>query len=94
MLKLDELKRASDVVLNSFSVTRDVEMTLEANPATLTIPKIEALRSMGFSRVSLGVQSFDNQVLRRLNCAHTGEKAKQAIYSLLEHGLVVNIDMF
>jgi oxygen-independent coproporphyrinogen-3 oxidase len=55
----------------SFVVTRNAEITLEANPGTLDGDKLRALHSLGINRLSLGVQAFDDTALRRLNRGHT-----------------------
>jgi len=49
----------------------DIEITLEANPGTVDADKLRALHSLGVNRLSIGVQAFDDAVLRRLNRGHT-----------------------
>lgn len=62
-----------------FSPTDDIEITLEANPSSTEIEKFRSLRAAGVNRVSIGVQSFDNDALAFLGRAHDGEAAKRAI---------------
>jgi oxygen-independent coproporphyrinogen III oxidase len=56
---------------SSFALVSDPEITLEANPGTLDADKLRTLLSLGVNRLSIGVQSFDDAVLRRLNRGHT-----------------------
>jgi oxygen-independent coproporphyrinogen-3 oxidase len=57
----------------------DVEVTLEANPSTLERERLPAFGAAGVTRLSLGVQSFDDDVLRRLGRAHRADAARAAI---------------
>jgi len=54
-----------------FAITPDAEITLEANPGTLDADKLRDLRALGVNRLSIGVQTFDDAALRRLNRGHT-----------------------
>ncbi len=56
---------------DAFALAADAEITLEANPGTVDADQLRALRSLGVNRVSLGVQAFDDAVLRRLNRGHS-----------------------
>lgn len=58
--------------------TSPLEVTVEANPETLSAEKLRLLRSWGVDRVSLGVQSFDDRLLRLLRRRHTGEEVREA----------------
>ncbi|MBN2120861.1 MAG: radical SAM family heme chaperone HemW [Candidatus Omnitrophica bacterium] len=55
------------------------ETTLEANPESLTRPKLEIMRNLGLSRISIGVQSFDNKVLSFLGRVHNKAQALKAV---------------
>ena len=65
-----------------FDFCPDSEMTIEANPCDLTKEKIRALKSMGFNRVSLGIQSLDDDVLIFLGRKHTARQAENAFRAL------------
>ena len=64
----------------------DCEITLEANPGTLTAAKLEAYRCAGVNRLSIGVQSFDADLLRNLGRIHTPEQAEEAVRMAAEAG--------
>ena len=63
-----------DILLDSvhanFSIPPTAEITLEANPDDLNKEKLVALRKSGINRLSIGIQSFDDAILRYLNRAH------------------------
>lgn len=59
--------------------SQDAEITLEANPGTLDRAKLDAYLRGGVNRLSLGVQSFDAQELKRLGRIHTPEMAEAAV---------------
>jgi oxygen-independent coproporphyrinogen-3 oxidase len=88
-----ELEKLSLLLHDHFHLTADAEVTLEANPFTLTKEKIALLRCLGFNRVSLGVQSFQDSVLRQMRCAHSAAQAKRVIQSVLEQEVVLNVDL-
>ncbi len=56
---------------DAFALAPDAEITLEANPGTVDADKLRVLRALGVNRLSIGVQAFDDAVLRRLNRGHT-----------------------
>jgi len=56
----------------------EAELTIEANPGTVSLEKLKALREMGFNRLSLGVQSFNDGLLKRIGRVHTGLQAVRA----------------
>lgn len=72
----------------------DVEVTMEANPGTVERDSFRAYRDAGVNRISLGVQSFDDEALRRLGRIHDGKSVTQALASLAHAGLDnFNIDL-
>lgn len=58
-------------ILNCFNFTFDCEITLELNPNLITLDKLKALKSLGINRFSLGVQSFDDNLLKIINRVHS-----------------------
>lgn len=66
-------------VRSVFQVEPDAEITLEANPDDLTPLKLQGLRDEGVNRLSIGIQSFDERVLRFLNRAHDHVAARNCI---------------
>lgn len=55
------------------------EVTLEVNPESITLEKLKGFKSAGINRLSIGVQSFDNDLLKAIGREHTAEESLQAI---------------
>jgi oxygen-independent coproporphyrinogen-3 oxidase len=75
--------RDLDLLLGAISsahpVSPEAEITLEANPDDLTIALLKDFRSMGINRISIGIQSFDDRILRYLNRVHDARMAIDAV---------------
>jgi len=81
-----------DACYRSFDVAPDAEITCEANPGLLDRKRCDSLIEMGVTRLSLGVQSFDDGELRLLGRIHTAEQAEGAFRNARAAGLA-NIGM-
>ena len=79
ILPLAQLARIVEGLHRCFDMSRLEEMTLEANPEDLTPDHLAALRHLGFDRLSIGIQSLDDRVLRLLNRRHTAAQALDAV---------------
>ncbi|MGA1846134.1 radical SAM family heme chaperone HemW [Deferribacter abyssi] len=69
------------------------EFTLEANPESLSLEKLKILKEGGINRISLGVQSMDNNVLKFLGRIHTQHDVYKATYFIKKLGFNFNIDI-
>ncbi len=77
-----------------FPWTNAKEVTFECAPQTVTESKMEALREMGVTRVSMGVQSLDDEVLRKNGRVHLAREVERAYAAIQSVGFpVVNIDL-
>ena len=77
-----------------FTLSTQIEITLEANPDDITKEKLIAFKSMGINRLSMGVQSFVDEDLIWMNRAHRSEAAVQAIELAKEVGIHnISIDL-
>jgi oxygen-independent coproporphyrinogen III oxidase len=63
----------------ALSLPDSAETTIEANPATVEQGKLEGLMTAGVNRISFGVQSFDDELLKQIGRRHTAEEARQAV---------------
>ena len=63
---------------DAFAVSADAEVTLEANPETVTPERLEGFRAAGVNRLSFGVQSFRDEELQRLSRLHSAARAREA----------------
>ena len=70
----------------NFSISPEAEITLESNPDDVTQELAEGWLSLGFNRVSLGLQTFDDNILHLLRRRHTSETAKEAVKTLRDAG--------
>lgn len=84
LLRPEQADRILDAVRARFSL-RDPEITLELNPDDVTPGKLAAWRAAGVNRVSLGVQSLDDEVLRYLGRRHDAAGAQYACGRIAEH---------
>ncbi|MCS5590993.1 MAG: radical SAM family heme chaperone HemW [Gammaproteobacteria bacterium] len=75
----DELERLMQGLYQNLSIDKDAEITLETNPGTFEIDKFVRFRGAGINRLSIGVQSFNDQHLRQLGRIHSSDEATQAI---------------
>lgn len=66
-------------IFKRFNFAKGYEATIEANPGTLDKDKLQAVRLSGINRISIGVQSFNNEELAFLGRVHTSEEAEQAV---------------
>jgi oxygen-independent coproporphyrinogen-3 oxidase len=70
------------------------EWTLEANPGSVSLRKAKLLRAMGVSRISLGVQSWDDELLQLLGREHNAAQAEASFHILRDAGFAnVSIDL-
>lgn len=88
-----ELAELFAVLDTCFPRLPTAEVTLEANPDDVTPERIQLWQSLGINRVSLGVQSFCDDILRLLSRRHSGQQAREALQSLMQAGFVVSADL-
>lgn len=74
-----ELDKILEAVHTNFSITAHPEITLEGNPDDLAKEKLDYLYRAGINRLSVGIQSFDDTILKSLNRAHDNRMAKGCI---------------
>ena len=89
-----DMVRVINAIRNNFLVSEDCEITIESNPGTLTDEKLEDYLNCGINRLSIGVQSFDNTLLKMLGRIHDKNEAFNAIRMARKAGFQnVNVDM-
>ena len=79
ILEQTELSEILDTIQKNYGLSSDAEITFECNPDDLTKDKLKFLKSQGINRLSIGVQSFDQEVLMMMNRAHTADEALSCI---------------
>lgn len=86
LLTAEQLSEIVSEIGRSFSLAPDAEITLEANPNTLTPEKLAGLRNAGINRLSIGVQSMCDAELKLLGRSHSAERAARAVTDAAEAG--------
>ena len=77
-----------------FKVDKNPEITLEANPDDLSIKYLQGLRKIGFNRLSIGIQSFNDGMLKQINRKHNAQQAVQCVLNAQKVGFRnINIDL-
>ena len=79
-LKTESLCKILDSIFKNFSVLENAEVTVECNPKTADREKLSALLNCGVNRLSIGVQSLDDTVLKAIGRIHSAEDAKNIIH--------------
>lgn len=94
LLVAEELKQFLQTIRNNYSVSGKCEITLEANPDDFDVQKTESWLEAGINRLSIGIQSFDNQDLLWMNRAHRAEEGKKAVLMAQKVGFSnISIDL-
>ena len=75
----ENLEKILDEIHKSFRLSVEAEITLEANPDSVTLQSMKKLVRAGFNRISIGVQSDDDEMLKKLGRPHNFHQAKQAL---------------
>ena len=86
LLSGEQISRIMAAIRENFALSGDAEVTLEANPVTLSPRRIEELLSAGVNRLSIGVQSMNDAELRYLGRLHSAERAEKAVLDAFETG--------
>lgn len=71
----------------------DAEITMEANPGSIEAHKLAGFAKAGINRISLGIQSFQDEKLKALGRIHNGAEAKRAIQIAMDYFKSVNLDL-
>jgi coproporphyrinogen III oxidase-like Fe-S oxidoreductase len=94
ILSLDEIRTLHAAVAGGFPLGDIVEATIESSPESLTLEKLSLFRELGFNRISIGVQSFDDDRLRMIGRVHSAEGAEASISLARAAGFDnINIDL-
>lgn len=93
-LNINDFKCIFEAISTTFDISQCEEITLEANPDDLNPQYIKGLRDLSFNRISIGIQTFNDQLLHILNRRHTGEQAIQAVSDCRSAGFKnISIDL-
>ena len=94
LMSINDAKELFNGLKMRLPISKDIEITLEVNPGTFEIEKFANFREVGINRLSIGVQSFNNDQLKFLGRIHSAEEAVNAIYEAKKVGFDnINIDL-
>ena len=79
LLSVDEIHELLHLINDTFDIACNAEITLEANPDTLSLDYLQALRQIGINRLSIGIQSFFDNDLQYLSRKHDSNHARQCL---------------
>lgn len=93
-LPAEQLAEILDTVRTAFRVAESAEISFECNPGTLSTESAQFLKEAGFNRVSLGLQSADDRLLKLLGRIHTRDQFLKAYSNLRDAGFEnINVDV-
>lgn len=94
ILPSDIMEELLGVVRECFDIAEDAEITIEANPGTLTMEKLETYLEGGVNRISLGLQSCDDMELKALGRIHTFDEFLKSYQRARQAGFAnINVDL-
>lgn len=79
LLLESEFRQIFNTIFSEFEVAEDAEITLEANPDDLAEEYLLSLQNLPFNRISIGIQSFNDNELKFINRRHTAQEAMNAV---------------
>ena len=92
VLTAEQIGRMLDACARNFAVSPDIEITVEVNPGTVDETKLRALKQMGVNRLSIGVETFDDLLLRNVARKHTTPESL-ATYEMARRAGFANINL-
>jgi len=93
-LKTDDLSDLLKFILDNFNFTEGVEITIECSPDTVNYEKLNSIRKIGANRLSIGVQTFNDMILKIINRRHNGERSIDAFNVARKAGFEnINMDL-
>ncbi|MEA4936185.1 Oxygen-independent coproporphyrinogen-III oxidase-like protein YqeR [bioreactor metagenome] len=94
ILNYSQFKKIFDEIFILFNVVKHPEITMEANPDDLTEKYLQSLSPLPFNRISIGIQSFDDEYLIKINRRHTSQQAIEAVKNARNAGFDnISIDL-
>ena len=94
LLLESELKSIVETLAEFVTISNIIEFTLEANPDDIDLTRLELWKNLGINRLSIGIQSFDDNDLKWMNRAHSAEESWNAILQAQQNGFTnISIDL-
>lgn len=94
ILEAEQITEIMTCIRNDFSIEKNAEITIESNPGTLNAEKLNCYHELGINRLSIGLQSTDDDCLRRLGRIHTFQEFEKNYEQARKSGFQnINIDL-
>jgi len=94
IIRTELLREIVDAIYSNFEIVENVEFTFECNPDDLNSKKLEDLRGLGVNRLSIGIQSFEDEQLEFMNRAHNSNEASNCVKLAQDNGFSnITIDL-
>jgi oxygen-independent coproporphyrinogen-3 oxidase len=94
LLEIQDIQQILQLLQTHYSISPQAEITLETNPDDISPEKLTAWRAAGINRLSIGIQSFEEQDLQWMNRAHTAAQSMRSIEQVKEAGFTnITIDL-
>lgn len=94
LLEHHHLKKIMKTIQYEYDLASNIEVTLEANPDDLSLDKLQAFADNGINRLSIGIQSFNDENLKWMNRQHSARQAEDAIFNARKAGFEnISIDL-
>ncbi len=94
LLTGEQMKVLMEALGQTFFIRQNAEITMEANPGTVTVEKLRAYQKAGINRISFGLQSVDNEELKMLGRIHTYEEFLESYDAARKAGFQnINVDL-
>ena len=94
VLSVDMLESLMQTIFSKYHIAPDAEITIEANPGTLDLAMCQSLRKMGFNRLSMGLQAWQESLLQRLGRIHSRQMFLENFANAKKAGFHnINIDL-
>lgn len=74
ILEIKEIEKIIDTIKKEFTISKSAEITIEVNPGTVSKNKLETYQRIGINRISIGLQSTNNEILKQIGRIHTYEQ--------------------
>lgn len=92
VLQPEQIRQILDAARKRLNIALEAEVTMEANPGTISLDKFQGYRQAGVNRLSMGVQTLDDVMLKKLGRIHTSEAALES-YRLARQAGFSNINL-
>ncbi len=87
VLKANELEAILNHISENYKLSNQLETTFEANPDDLTPDYLNAIKSAGINRLSIGIQAFQDVHLKKMNRRHNAEQAEKVVRNAVKTGI-------